>query len=79
MRQFSTSLLTLSLHQPTTLKVPHRIQTDNEIGREGGKALLDAMRGNNTLRNFQFGGQSQVAESTPLSTSTPAVPIPTVL
>jgi len=34
--------------------------TDNEIGREGGKALLDAMRVNNTLRNFQFGGQSQV-------------------
>eukprot|EP00668_Euglena_longa_P007072 GGOE01008445.1.p1 GENE.GGOE01008445.1~~GGOE01008445.1.p1 ORF type:complete len:860 (+),score=127.55 GGOE01008445.1:129-2708(+) len=34
--------------------------TDNEIGREGGESLLQAMRFNTTLRNFQFGGQSQM-------------------
>jgi len=34
--------------------------TDNEIGREGGESLLQAMKFNAALRNFQFGGQSQV-------------------
>eukprot|EP01012_Entosiphon_sulcatum_P051269 TRINITY_DN7040_c0_g1_i4.p1 TRINITY_DN7040_c0_g1~~TRINITY_DN7040_c0_g1_i4.p1 ORF type:complete len:403 (+),score=57.37 TRINITY_DN7040_c0_g1_i4:519-1727(+) len=34
--------------------------TDNEIGREGAEYLLQAMKCNRTLRNFQFGGQSHV-------------------
>jgi hypothetical protein len=34
--------------------------TDNEIGIEGGEALLSSIRSNATLKNFQFGGQSQI-------------------